>query len=153
MTGQLSIITLAVREIVKEDRPELLFHLSVSGTVVASNQSLTPLQLHALDGLSRGYQALFHLLQRPSDARAQAEAVGSGLFDLWLAPYWDRIQGVLLPGAQRLFVIASEVATVLNLTWELMRPPGEDFVGFDAKLGIRRLPWSNGTLGPFVGHL
>ena len=55
-------------------------------------------------------------------------------------------------GAHRLLVIASDVADVLNLPWELMRPAGQDFLGFDARFSIRRLPRPD-RLAPFAGTL
>ncbi len=50
-------------------------------------------------------------------------------------------------------MIASDVASILNLPWELLRPPGRDFLGCDLTLPIRRLPRANDVLSPFNGAL
>jgi len=50
-------------------------------------------------------------------------------------------------------VIASEVPEVLNLPWELLRPPGGDAVGTDPNWGLRRYPRTDRPLPPFAGSL
>jgi tetratricopeptide (TPR) repeat protein len=66
---------------------------------------------------------------------------------------WEHIQARVQPGTPRTLVIASDIAPILNLPWELMRTPGGDFVGFDPTLGIRRLPRPDTTLPAFAGAL
>jgi CHAT domain len=50
-------------------------------------------------------------------------------------------------------VIASDRASVLNLPWELLRPPGGEAIGADAKWGLRRLPWADRRLEAADGQL
>lgn len=66
---------------------------------------------------------------------------------------WDQIQQRAPVGTARTLVIASDVAAILNLPWELLRFPGSDFAGFDPTVHIRRLPRVETTLPPFVGTL
>ncbi|MBM4438058.1 MAG: tetratricopeptide repeat protein, partial [Actinobacteria bacterium] len=56
-------------------------------------------------------------------------------------------------GAHKLLVIASDVPEVLNLPWELLRPPDREFLGFDPLVGIRRVPWVDPPPADFGGSL
>jgi hypothetical protein len=56
-------------------------------------------------------------------------------------------------GDQRVLVIGSESASVLNLPWELLRPAGGEAIGADAQWSLRRLPWADRPLEPTGGQL
>ncbi|MBP7070870.1 MAG: hypothetical protein KBA97_07345 [Methanothrix sp.] len=49
--------------------------------------------------------------------------------------------------------IASDAPEILNLPWELLRPPESDFLGLDPRFAIRRLPGSEKKLESFSGEL
>src|SRR5262249_50278684 len=78
---------------------------------------------------------------------------GAELFRLWLSSAWEKVAARIPAGSHRTLVIASDLADVLNLPWELLRPPGGDFLGFDARFSIKRLPWPDRQLAPFAGSL
>lgn len=117
-----------------------IFCVFVDGELVGGNQSLSASASRGVRSLSRRYSALFEERAEPHVAAESLQALGRGLFDLWLAPTWDQVTARVPVGARRLFLIASDVPDVLNLPWELLRPPDSDFVAFDSRFGIRRLP-------------
>ncbi|HNQ55622.1 MAG TPA: hypothetical protein PKG66_09410 [Methanothrix sp.] len=86
------------------------------------------------------------------DAGAEA-ALGAQLFHLFLASSWEKISASLPSGSTRFLVIASDSSAILNLPWELLRPPGSDFLGLDPLFAIRRLPGSEKKLESFGGDL
>jgi hypothetical protein len=85
---------------------------------------------------------------QPQVARAALEALGDELFALWLAPAWDKLSAKMALGEQRILVIGSDRASVLNLPWELLWPPGGEAIGANAQWSVRRLPWPDRPLGP-----
>ena len=79
------------------------------------------------------------------DAGTEA-ALGAQLFAFFLASSWERISASLPSGSTRFLTIASDAPEILNLPWELLRPPGGDFLGLDPLFAIRRLPHPEGQL-------
>jgi hypothetical protein len=153
MKNQESTITLAIRETGSPAQRVFLFQVLVDGEAVASNQSLSPAESQAVRDFSRRYSALFEPPHVPHIAADNLKVLGAELFNLWLAKAWDKVAAKVPSGARRLLVIASDVAEVLNLPWELLRPADGDFLGFDPKFSIRRLPWLDQPLAPFSGTL
>ena len=154
MSSQESTITLSIRETGTPPQRGFLYQVLLDGEVIASNQSLSPQQAQAVCDFSRRYGELFeHPHQSPQIAADNLKALGTQLFDLWLAPVWDKVRAKVPVGARRLLVIASDVPDVLNLPWELLRPADGDFIGLDGKFGIRRFPWPDRMLAPFAGEL
>jgi len=154
MSSQESTITLSIRETGTPPQRGFLYQVLLDGEVIASNQSLSPQQAQAVCDFSRRYSELFeHRGQSPQIAADNLKALGTQLFDLWLAPVWDKVKAKVPVGARRLLVIASDVPDVLNLPWELLRPAGEEFIGLDGRFGIRRFPWPDRTLAPFADEL
>jgi hypothetical protein len=129
------------------------FHLYLDGAVVASNQGLTVLQSQAVRELSTRYGSLFEQRRLPQLAREALAAIGAQLFELWLTPSWQKLSARLGLGDQRILVIASDRASVLNLPWELLRPAGGEAIGADAKWSLRRLPWAERQLEAADGEL
>jgi hypothetical protein len=146
-------ITLAVRETGADPQQTFLFHVLVDGEVVAGNQSLPPGEAKAVRQFVDRYNALFKQGGRPRLAAENLNALGADLFSLWLGQIWDKVQARVPSGAQRWLVIASDVPDVLNLPWELLRLPGGDFLGFDPRFSVRRLPWPDRSLAAFDGPL
>jgi hypothetical protein len=129
------------------------FHLYLDGAVVASNQGLTAPQSQTVRELSRQYGLLFEQHRLPQLAREALAAIGTQLFELWLAPSWGKLSAGLGLGDQRILVIASDRASVLNLPWELLRPEGGEAIGADAKWSVRRLPYADRQLAAADGQL
>ena len=148
-----SIITLSVDEAGTPPEATFLFHVMVDGEVVASNQSLSPEESKAVREISRRYNGLFEGGCMPKLAAEKLAALGSELFALWLASSWEKMRAKAAPGSRRLLVIASDLPDVLNLPWELLHPPGGDFLGVDSKFSIRRFPRSGGMIPAFDGEL
>jgi hypothetical protein len=127
------------------------FHLYLDGKVESSNQGLTVPQSQSVRELSTRYGSLFEQRRLPQLAREALAAIGAQLFELWLAPSWQKLSAKLALGDQRILVIASDRAAVLNLPWELLRPAGGEAIGADAKWSLRRLPWADRELEPEDG--
>jgi hypothetical protein len=122
------------------------FHLRLDDDLVASNQALTAAQSEAVRDLSRRYGQLFEQGRMPRVSGAVLAAIGAQLFDLWLAPSWRTLSAELRLNDQRILVVGSDQAAVLNLPWELLRPAGAEAIGADAKWSLRRLPWADRPL-------
>ena len=129
------------------------FHLYLDGKVLASNQGLTVPQSQAVRELSFRYGLLFEQRRLPQLAREELAAIGAQMFELWLAPSWQRLSAKLGLGDQRILVIASDRASVLNLPWELLRPAEGEAIGADARWSVRRLPWAGRQLETADGRL
>ena len=122
------------------------YHLRLDAAVLASNQTLDTAQSRAVRELSHQYGELFEQQWVPQLAQGALAAIGSELFDLWLGPLWAQLSAQLKPVDQRVLVIASDRPAVLNLPWELLRPPGGEAIGADARWSLRRLPWAERQL-------
>lgn len=153
MRSQEATISLRICEAGTSAERVFLFHVFVDGEVVASNQSLSPTESQGVREFSRRYLTLFEQHYAPNIAADNLKTLGVELFNLWLARAWDQVAARVPVGARRLLVVASNVAEVLNLPWELLRPVGGDFIGVDAKYSIRRLPWPDRPLVRFDGSL
>ncbi|AET64439.1 hypothetical protein [Methanothrix harundinacea] len=148
-----AIITLSIDEAGTPPEATFLFSVMVDGTVVASNQSLSPEDSKAVREISRRYNGLFEAGCMPKLAAEKLAALSAELFALWLAGSWEKIKDMVKPGSQRLLVIASDLPDVLNLPWELLRPPGGHFLGVDSKFSIRRFLRAGGQIPAFDGEL
>ena len=148
-----AIITLSINEAGTPPHSTFLFHVMVDGEVISSNQSLSPEDSKAVREISRRYNALFEGGFAPRLAGEKLTTIGAELFSLWLAGSWEKIKAKVASGSLRLLVIASDVPDVLNLPWELLRPPAGDFLGVDSKFSIRRFPRSDQQLEAFKGDL
>lgn len=146
-------ITLSIRENKTAAQRIYMFNILLDGQVIASNQSLSPAQSQAMRDFSHRYNSLFEQRRQPHITSDNLRALGAELFDVWLSKHWDKIAEKIPVGVIRLLVIASDVPDILNLPWELLRPPGMDFLGFDQKFNIRRLPYSDKTLPVFRGQM
>jgi hypothetical protein len=140
------VIQLSISESGSGSGAMFAFHLYLDGTVFASNQGLTVAQSQAVRELSRQYGLLFEQRRLPQLAQQELAAIGAQLFELWLAPSWQKLSAKLALGDQRILVIASDRASVLNLSWELLRPAGGEAIGADARWSVRRLPWADRQL-------
>ena len=129
------------------------FHVRLDDEVVASNQGLTAPQSQAVRELSWRYGQLFEQRRMPQLAREELAAIGAQLFEFWLAASWQKLSAKLGLGDQRILVIGSDRASVLNLPWELLRPGGGEAIGTDAKWSVRRLPWGDRQLDTADGQL
>mgnify|MGYP001574389407 CR=1 FL=1 len=108
MNTRESLITLSIREAEAPPRA-FLYHLRVDAEVVAANQQLSPEDSQAVRDFSRRFSALFEQRFTPQIAADNLNALGSRLFNLWLAPAWEKVTDKVPPGAHRLLVIASNV--------------------------------------------
>ena len=146
-------ITLSINE--SGDRPNsiYLFHVFLDGKPLSS-QSFSQSDSAAVRKISRSFGSLFERGGcRPEKDAAAQRALGTRLFSLWLAPAWDKILAARPSGSSSFLVIASEAPEILNLPWELLLPPGGDFLGVDPRFSIRRFPRSGKMLAPFAGEL
>ncbi|MBL8665937.1 MAG: CHAT domain-containing protein, partial [Rhodospirillales bacterium] len=147
------VIGLSVTETGDGPAAVFSFHLRLDGTVVVANQALTGGQSQAVRELSRRYGELFEQQRLPQLTQQELAAIGTQLFADWLAPSWAKLSAQLGLGDQRVLVIGSDRAPVLNLPWELLRPGGGAAIGLDAKWAVRRLPWSDRQLEAAAGAL
>ena len=146
-------ITLSIKESGAPPNTTYLFHISLDGHPILTNQSLSLQDSEIVRQLSRRYSSLFEQSCRPEmDSGAEA-ALGAQLFALFLASSWDRISAALPSGSTRFLIVASDASEILNLHWELLHPPSGEFLGLDPRFAIRRLPGSEKKLETFHGEL
>ncbi|MBV9279851.1 MAG: CHAT domain-containing protein, partial [Chloroflexi bacterium] len=148
--AQDTTITLTIGE--ADSPPTFLFDVWHDDHLLVTNHTLSAADSRAVRDVSQRYNALFEQRGRPKLTADNLQALGSTLFDLWLAPVWDRVQAAIRSGSSRSLVVASDCPTILNLPWELLRLPDGTVLGFDTKYGIRRLPRRD-RLDPFAGVL
>jgi hypothetical protein len=148
-----AIITHSINEAGTLHQSTFHFAVMVDGEVVASNQSLSPDKSKAVREVSRRYNALFEGASAPKLAAEKLAALGAELFSLWLAGSWEKIEANVKSGSRRLLVIVSDLPDVLNLPWELVRPPKDDFLAIDSNFSIRRFPRSGQQIPNFDGEL
>jgi tetratricopeptide (TPR) repeat protein len=153
MPSKASIIYLRVRNTGTAKAPSLFFHVLVGDETIATNQSITPERSRHILRFAEQYNALFESRFGAQVTKENLRALGVEMFNAWLAPVWEKINAKVTSGAPRWLVVASDDAGVLNLPWELLCPPEGDFLGVDAKFSVRRLPYADRPLFPFVGDL
>ncbi len=136
-----SVITLSIQETLIASRRAFVFHVDVDGRPIVRNQRLSIAETQVLRGLANQYTTMFNMGTGVARfALDQQRALGVKLFHLWLAPAWERLRARMHPGMRRTLVIASDVAEILNLPWELLRPPSGDFISFHPHFSIRHCP-------------
>ncbi|HKV38055.1 MAG TPA: CHAT domain-containing protein, partial [Blastocatellia bacterium] len=149
-----STVSLSIQSAGSPEKPSFLFNISLDGSPVRTNLALSPADRHAVRELSQQFNDLFERRGGPSVTAAGLNFIGNRLFELWLLPAWDEIKSRLPHAAQvTTLLIATDIADVLNIPWELLKPAGRDFVGFDARFSVRRLPRFETRLPAFAGQL
>ncbi|MEI6103913.1 MAG: tetratricopeptide repeat protein [Methanothrix sp.] len=148
-----AIITLSINEAGTQHQGTFLFYVKVDGEVVYSNRNLSPENYKTVREISRRYNSMFEGGFAPRLAAEKLNAFGAELFSIWLAGSWENVKAKVTSGSLRLIVIASDVPDILNLPWELLRPPLGDFLGVDSKFSIRRFPRSGQEIPTFKGDL
>jgi hypothetical protein len=151
--AQQPTITLSIKESGAPPSSTYLFHISLDGHPILTNQSFSPQNSEKLRQISRSYSSPFEQSCAPEMEVGKEAALGAQLFDIWLASSWEKIRAAVPSGSTRFLTIASDTSKILNLPWELLRPPGGDFLGLDSLFAIRRLPGSEKKLAPFAGDL
>ena len=128
-TDQQPTITLSIKESGAPPNTTYLFHISLDGHPILTNQSLSPQDSETVRQISRRYSSLFEQSCRPEmDAGAEA-ALGAQLFALFLASSWEKIRAAVPSGSTRFLTIASDAPEILNLPWEMMLRPSGDLLG------------------------
>lgn len=146
--AQQPTITLSIKESGAPPNTTYLFHIIFDGHPILTNQSLSPQDSETVQEISRSYSSLFEQSCRPEMVAGAEAALGARLFALFLASSWEKICSAVPSGSTRFLVIASDAPEILNLPWELLRPPGGDFLGLDPRFSISRLPCPDGQLAP-----
>jgi hypothetical protein len=149
------VIELLVSEAGSGSGASFGWHVRLDGEVVAANLNLTPAQSREVRELAWRYGQLFEQRTLPQLAREAQAELGSALFTLWLAPAWSTLSAKLGLGDQRTVLIRSASPAILNLPWELLRPPDGEPLGSDARWALRRVPFVDSTMesGPAVSEL
>src|SRR5215471_4506549 len=151
--GHESTITLSIKSTGSPENPSIIYHVALDGSPVLGNQQLSAGDWQAIQQLSEDFGALFEQRSRPAVAAGGLNRVGGALYDLWLARAWDQIKARLPHGAHTNLLIASDLTEALNLPWEILSLPGRDFIGFDPRFSVRRLPRIENSLPAFAGQL
>ncbi|HEY6329374.1 MAG TPA: CHAT domain-containing protein [Blastocatellia bacterium] len=146
-------VTLSIQSTGAEDKPSVVFHIGLNGSPVKANLQLSPEEWQEARELSTRFNELFEQRGRPKVASAGLTLIGDRLFELWLAPAWQEIGTRLPAGTHTTLLIATPIPEALNLPWELLRLPGRDFIGFDRRFSVRRLPRFATALPAFAGEL
>jgi hypothetical protein len=152
-TAQQPTITLSIKESGAPPNSTYLFHISLDGHPILTNQSLSLPDSETVRQISRSFGSLFEQSCRPEMEAGAEAALGAQLFALFLASSWEKICSAVPSGSTRFLTIASDAPEILNLPWELLCPPGGEFLGLDPLFAIRRLPGSEKKLEPFTGEL
>ena len=141
------LITLAIDETPTAAGAVFTFRVRFDDRLVVADGTLTLTQSEQVRDIGETYGAVFANPQDPASFRlapAQLRAIGLALFDIWFKSSWSQL--AVQPGDRQILVIASGIPEILNLPWELMRPPEREEIGTDAGWGIRRLPWPDRQL-------
>ncbi len=133
-------IALQILEAPGQGGRSFLYNLSLDGQPLVTNVTLSLSQVADLHDIRETYDSLFPRTGSAQFAQAQMEAIGVGLFKLWLEPHWNDLTQKLRGNDRRILWIRSDQADVLNLPWELLRVSDRD-IGTDSLWGVRRLPW------------
>ena len=152
-TAQQPTITLSIKESGAPPNSTYLFHISLDGHPILTNQSLSLPDSETVRQISRSFGSLFEQSCRPEMEAGAEAALGAQLFALFLASSWEKICSAVPSGSTRFLTIASDAPEILNLPWELLCPPGGEFLGLDPLFAIRRLPGSEKKLESFGGEL
>jgi tetratricopeptide (TPR) repeat protein len=147
-----TVITYTINEAGAQGPRALRFHAQVDGEVVAANVAVSASATRELLDLSGTFNGFFEHSRGRGITVQALEAFGSEFGRLGDGWAWNAIDPLLRPGPRRLVVVASELSEVLNLPWELLRLPGGEFIGQDARYGVRRVPWIK-PLPAFQGEL
>ncbi len=153
MNNHESIITLSIKEADADKQLVFLFHVQLDGEVIVNNKSLSEDESQSARDLSAQYNALFESHDDPVLLLTELKVLGVELFNLWFKDAWPLISQQLKPGARRTLIIASDIADVLNLPWELIQTQTDTFAGLDPKFTIRRLPSKDKPLAEFASAL
>ena len=136
-------ITLAIKESAGGDT--WTSHLYVDETLIATDRTLSPDATQAQRELSEKYLSWFEQPQLPLVEEQALTAIGTRLFETWLADDWAAAEDALSPTDHRRIVVASDVPAILNLSWSLLRLSGEDEpLGLDPNSSIRLHPAAEG---------
>ncbi|MEA2757062.1 MAG: hypothetical protein QOJ54_3351 [Aliidongia sp.] len=117
--------------------------IALDGEILGVERALPPEHATAIRDMAADYARLFEPDSQPQFAQGAAEALGAVLHDIWFAPLWTLLAQRLGTGGERILTVASECPAILNLPWELWRPPGSDCVGADPAWRLRRFPWTD----------
>ena len=147
------LITLDIKEAGDGDGRVFLYEVQLDGEVIAANQTLSVADSQTVRELSQQYNALFERRYAPGLVSDDLKVIGGQLFNIWLKDAWPPIAARLQAGTRRALVIASEIAEILNLPWELLCPVAGDFVALDQRFTVRRLPQNGRPLGASSNEL
>jgi len=145
-----STVILYVRESGTPGARSYTFTILVDGKLL-DDRTLTPVESQEIGEISGQYQSLFDQSCR-YNTTDYLEILGSGLFHLFFEVAWGQIRSRASCGKVNL-VVASDIPEVLLLSWEIVRPPDGDMLGFDPSIGILRLPVQQNSLPQFKGLL
>ena len=123
------------------DGTDYRFHLYNDDTPTCTNQSLGPEATAQMQVLARNYLKLFESGGLPIVSTDTLHALGTNLFDVWLADVWDHLRDLIPATGSWRLVVASSDTTVLNLPWELLQLPSlTEPLGLVPRASVRRTP-------------
>lgn len=146
-----STVLLSIRESGTPAARNYAFTILADGQVL-DDRILTPVESQEISEISGQYRMLFDNDCRLKTTSDYLEILGSGLFHLFFESSWSQIKAKVSGGKIRI-VISTDIPDVLNLPWEIARPPDGALLGFDQGLRILRLPNQLRALPQFEGPL
>lgn len=146
-----STVLLSVRESGTPAARSYAFTMLADGQVL-DDRILTPVESQEISEISGQYRMLFDNDCRLKTTSDYLEILGSGLFHLFFESSWSQIKAKV-SGDKIRIVISTDIPDVLNLPWEIARPPDGALLGFDPGLRILRLPDQLRALPQFEGPL
>lgn len=146
-----STVLLSVRESGTPAARNYVITILADGQVL-DDRTLTPIESQEISEISGQYRMLFDNDCRLKTTSDYLEILGSGLFHLFFESSWSQIKAKA-SGGKIMLVISTDIPDVLNLPWEIARPPDGALLGFDPGLRILRLPDQLRALPQFEGPL
>src|SRR4051794_7535267 len=105
------VVTLSVVESGSGVSARLIYQVQFDDSAVATGQRLTLNQSRAVRELSLRFGQLFEIRNAPHIARDMLAAIGTELFELWLAPWWEKVTTQVQADDQCILVISSDQAS------------------------------------------
>ncbi|MBF0369834.1 MAG: tetratricopeptide repeat protein [Magnetococcales bacterium] len=135
------VLTLSIRRTDDEATPYQV-STSFNGGEPSPERAIAKAAYRQVHDVVDGYRLLFKKVAPEEMVTNTLFSAGTELFHLWLAPEWSSLAEKFPAGTPLFLTIASEAPEILNLPWEIMRPPEGQPLGLDSAFSVRRQPKS-----------
>jgi tetratricopeptide (TPR) repeat protein len=151
MRSELKTVLISARDSGTPAARSYAITVEVEGEIL-DDRNLTPVESQEISEIAGQYEMVLDQRYQPQTAGNYLEILGFGLFHLIFEKIWGQIRSIVSNSKVKL-IISSDIPEILNLPWEIMRPPDEDLLGFDPAFSILRLPEQHIILAGQDGQL